>query len=260
MGSLHRALRVVALDVEGRALVEGERDVRAELGLHVHRGLRPHEPLAAVEVGAEPHPLLLDREDPRGALVAAALDLLGYGPVTHREDLVAARIGDDRALPAHELVQPAQLGDQVGAGLDEQVERVAQHHVVAELGHLGGVQRLDGRRRRERDEGRRANVAVRRVDQACTRVAVARADGQGRHAGEPTRRRNSGGRPDRAASMRWMRASPTRLRCPRAPACRCRLRSRRGGACAPPASGSAPRARHSRTAPRLRRRRRHPAG
>ena len=48
------------LDVERRALVEDERDVRAEVGLDLHRGLRAHEALGAVDVGAEAHALLLD--------------------------------------------------------------------------------------------------------------------------------------------------------------------------------------------------------
>ena len=69
----------------------------------------PHEALLAVEVGAEAHPLLLDRDDHRLALAAAALDLLGHRPVAHREHLVAARVGDDRAVPAHELVEAAHL-------------------------------------------------------------------------------------------------------------------------------------------------------
>ena len=43
--ALGRARRVVAVDVEGRALVEHERDVRAERRLDLHRGLRAHEAL-----------------------------------------------------------------------------------------------------------------------------------------------------------------------------------------------------------------------
>ena len=74
---------------------------------------------------------------------APPLDLLGHRSVSHREDLVAARVGDDRPAPAHELVQPAQLAHELLTRLDEQVERVAEHHVVAQPGHLRGVERLD---------------------------------------------------------------------------------------------------------------------
>ena len=111
--------------------------------------------------------------DHRLPTVAPALDLLGHRAVAHREHLVAARVGDDRPLPAHELVEAAHLGDQLVAGLDEQVERVAEHHVVAELGDLAGVQRLHRGGRGERHERRRADRAVRGLNDARSRGAVA---------------------------------------------------------------------------------------
>ena len=156
---------VLARDVERRALVERERDVGAERGLDLHRGLRPHEALAPVDVGAEPDALLLDRQDAAVRRLAplgrAALDLLGDRAVPHREHLEATRVGDDRAAPAHELVQAAHPLDVLVPGLDEQVERVAEHHLVPERGHLVGLQRLDGRGRRQRHERRRVDVTVR---------------------------------------------------------------------------------------------------
>ena len=112
--ALGRARGVVAVDVERRALVEDEREVGAERGLDLHRGLGPHELLGAVEVGAEAHAVLLDGEDPAVALGRrrrAALDLVGDGAVAHREDLEAARVGDDRLVPAHEPVQAAEARD-----------------------------------------------------------------------------------------------------------------------------------------------------
>ena len=63
VGALGRALRVLAADVERRALVEDQRDVGAERGLDRHRGLGAHEQLVAVDVGPEGHALLLDPED-----------------------------------------------------------------------------------------------------------------------------------------------------------------------------------------------------
>ena len=138
--ALHRARGVVALHVERRALVEGQGDVRAQVALNLHRGLRPHEALGAVEVGTKADTLLLDREHHRLARIAAALDLLGNRAVPHGEHLVAARVGDHRPAPAHELVHPAQIADQLGSGLDEQMEGVPQHQLVAELRHLGGMQ------------------------------------------------------------------------------------------------------------------------
>ncbi len=183
MGPLHRAGGVFALNVEGRALVERERDVRAERRLHLHRGLGAHEALPPVGIGAEAHALLLDREHHRLARVPAALDLLGHRPVAHREHLVAAGVGDDRPPPAHELVQPAHLADQLVARLDEEVERVAEHHVVAELGHLARVQRLHGRRRRKRHERRSAHRPMRSVDHPGAGGAIARTDLERSHRG-----------------------------------------------------------------------------
>jgi serine/threonine-protein kinase len=162
VGALGRARGVVAGDVERRALVEHERDVGVQRGLDLHRRLGRHELLGAVEVGAEAHALLGDREDRAGALAVrlAALDLVGDRAVAHREDLEAAGVGDDRPLPAHELVEAAELADQLVPGREEEVERVAEHHVVAELGGLGDLERLDHGLGGQRDEGGRADLAV----------------------------------------------------------------------------------------------------
>jgi hypothetical protein len=176
VGPLHRAGGVVALHVEGRALVEGERDVRAERRLDLHRGLGPHEALAAVGVGPEADAPLLDRQDHRLAPVAVALDLLGHRPVAHREDLVAARVGDDGPPPAHELVKAAELGDQLVPWLDEEVEGVPEHHVVAELGDLARMERLHRCAGGQRHERRRAHRPVRGVDHARSGAPVTGAD------------------------------------------------------------------------------------
>src|SRR4051794_16200573 len=98
---LHRARRVLAIGVVGRALVEGEGDVRAQRGLHRHRLLGTHEALRPVDVRAEADAALRDLEDAalRTARPATALDLVGDAAVSEREDLKASGVGDDRALP-----------------------------------------------------------------------------------------------------------------------------------------------------------------
>lgn len=190
VGALGRARGVVAIDVEGRALVEDQRDVGAQGGLHRHRALRREEPLAAVHVGAEAHALLLDREDrpvaaARRVAVARGpgLDLLGDRAVPHREDLKAAGVGDDRPLPAHEGVQAAEALDHLRAGIEHQVEGVAEHHLVAQRGHLGGQQALDGRLAGQRHEGGRGDLAVHGAQAAQTGRGggVARDDPEGGH-------------------------------------------------------------------------------
>ena len=164
VGALHRARRVVAIGVVGRALVEGQRDVGAERRLHRHRLLRAQEALRSVHVGAEAHALLADLEHLPLARLAPAppLDLVGDRAVGEREDLEAPGVGDDRPLPAHEPVQPAERRDSLRPRREHQVEGVAQHHLVAELGHLRRGQRANAAARRERDERRRLDRSVRR--------------------------------------------------------------------------------------------------
>ena len=138
MGAGRRALGVLARDMKRRALVEGERDVGPQRGLHRHRSLRPEEPLTAVDIGAEPHAVLVDRQDP--ALLfsppPSALDLVSHRAVAHREHLKAAGVGDDRPGPAHQLVQTPQLLHQLGPRRQHQVERIGQYQLVAEARHL----------------------------------------------------------------------------------------------------------------------------
>ena len=99
-----------------RADVEAHRDVGAELRLDRGHGLG-REPLrGAVVDGAE-----------RDAVVVDARDR-----VAQREDLVAAGVGEDRPVPLHELVQPAELVDHVLARAEVQVVRVAEDDLRAE--------------------------------------------------------------------------------------------------------------------------------
>ena len=188
MRALGRARGVLAVGVERRALVEDQRDVRAERGLDLHRGLRAHELRRAVEVGAEAHALLLDRRGSRPARSpanCAARPLISSATVAvaHREDLEAAGVGDDRPVPAHEPVQPAELLDQLVARREEQVERVAEHHVEAELGGLAHLERLDHGLGGQRHEGRRADLAVGELQRAGAGVGAGIAGADREHGG-----------------------------------------------------------------------------
>jgi hypothetical protein len=158
VGALGGAGGVLAVGVIGRALVERQRDVGRQRRLDRHRLLRSHEPLGAVDVGAERHPALGDLDDTAaGARVAApALDLVGDVAVGEREDLEAARVGDQCPLPAREPVQAAELRDQLGARGQEQVERVPEDELEAEpldVVHAEGAHGAAGRQRYE--SGRR---------------------------------------------------------------------------------------------------------
>ena len=118
VGSLHRALGVVAVGVVRRAFVEGQRQVRAERRLHAHRFLGSEELLGPVQVGAKPHPVLVDPEHHSPARTAPAppLHLVGDVAVGKREDLEATGVGDDRALPSHEPVETAEAAIRSGPG------------------------------------------------------------------------------------------------------------------------------------------------
>jgi hypothetical protein len=189
---LGRARGVLARDVERQALVEDQRDVRPERGLHGHRRLRPEELLRAVDVGAEAHALLVDAEDGAGPLGAlgggrASLDLVRHGPVPHGEHLEATGVGDHRLVPAHEAVHTAEALHQLRPGREEQVEGVREHHVVAERAGLGHLERLHDGLGGQRHERRRADLAVREPERprAGARSGIAGADGEGRRHAAP---------------------------------------------------------------------------
>ena len=89
-----RVVRAVAASITSRgrvarrALVEGHRDVGAQVLLDLHRALGREQVLAAVDVAPEAHALLVELAQ-RG----------------EREDLVAAAVGEERPVPAGEAVE-----------------------------------------------------------------------------------------------------------------------------------------------------------
>ena len=143
----HRRLGARAVARIRQALVEDHRDVGAERALHRHRLLRPEEELVAVEVGVEAAALLGELAHPR-----------------EREDLEAAGVGEDRAVPAHEAVEPAGSGDHLGTGAQQQVVGVAEHHLGAELHEVARLERLHRAERAHVHEHRRVHGPVRRLE------------------------------------------------------------------------------------------------
>ena len=134
-----------------------------------------------------------------GAVVDAAEDdavvVDGEQRVAQREDLEAAGVGEDRPVPGHEAVQPAELGDQLVARPEVQVVRVAEHDLRPERAHLVGVQRLDGRLRSDGHEHRRAHLAVRGRQHAGAGGAVASGDAKRADGASPSRAAGSVGDP-----------------------------------------------------------------
>ncbi len=103
-------------------------------------------------------------------------DLANLAEAHHLE---AAGVGQDRSIPAHEFVQPAEARDAFRAGAQHQMIGVAEEDVGTGVAHLIGIERLDRRDRSDRHERRRANGPARRSDLAEPRKAVCRFEMEG---------------------------------------------------------------------------------
>ncbi len=159
-GPLRRPVRrlsqVVCRRAGREADVEAHRDVRAEPPLDLGGQLGREAGGLPVVDGAERHPVVVGGDD----------------RVAEGEDLEPARVREDRPVPGHEPVQSAELADQLRAGPEVQVVRVAEQDRRAELAQADGVEGLDGRLRPDRHERRRGHVAVRRAEDAGARRAL----------------------------------------------------------------------------------------
>ena len=132
-----------------RAFVEHHLDVGAEQALHLDGALGREQMRCAVDMRLEGDAVLLDTAELR-----------------QRHDLIAAEVGEDRSVPAHEAVQPAKLGDALGAGPQHQMIGVGEDDVGAGGAHRLRQHGLDGGRGADRHEGRRADDPARRRDLA----------------------------------------------------------------------------------------------
>ena len=103
--------------------------------------------------------------------------LLGHlGQLGEAHHLIAAAVGQDRPLPAHELVQPAEPRHPLGAGAEHQMIGVAEDDVGAGRAHALRLHRLDRRGGADRHEGRRADLAAPHRDRAGAGGAVGGGD------------------------------------------------------------------------------------
>src|SRR3954454_296560 len=93
----------------------------------------------------------LEHATPPGPGTPPPLHLVGDRSVGEREHLKAAGIGDDRPLPAHEAMEPAEPGDPVGPRSQHQMKGVPEHQLDPEPRHLGSRERPDAAAGRERD-------------------------------------------------------------------------------------------------------------
>ena len=138
-----RARRRLALP--GNDVIELHDHVGAEVALDAHHALGREAALRAVDVAAELDAVLVDRAQP-----------------LEREHLEAARVGEDRAVPAHEPCRPPSSRIELVAGPQVQVVRVREDHLRAHRAQIVRVERLHRGERADRHERRRLDDAVRR--------------------------------------------------------------------------------------------------
>ena len=134
---------------ERRAFVETHRHVGAEVFLDGDGPFGREFEEGAVDVRTED-----------GGVVG---DLARRGEAV---DLEAATVGEDGAVPAHEAMQAAHLGDEVVAGTEGEVIGVAEDHVGAGRFELVRRQSLDGGLGADGHEDGRIDGAVRSVQPA----------------------------------------------------------------------------------------------
>jgi hypothetical protein len=96
--------------------------------------------------------------------------------VAEREDLEAARVGQDRAIPAREGVEPAQFIDEFLSRAEVQVIRVREDDVSTKRAHLVRMQAFHRALRANRHEGGSPDVPVTRGDHARAGGPVDRLD------------------------------------------------------------------------------------
>ena len=137
------------------ALIKRHGDIRAEIGLDAHALLRTHEDFAAVDVRMEGHALLLDLAQRR-----------------KRENLKSARVGQHRAVPAHELVQTAHLTNDLIARANVKMVGIGQLDLAAKLLEVERIDRaLDRAGRADVLKDRGLHHAVCRAEFAAARAA-----------------------------------------------------------------------------------------
>lgn len=111
--------------------------------LDAHRLLGRQEELVAV--------------DRRGELDAFFAD---FAQRAQRKDLEAARVGEDRAVPAHEVVQAAVRGDHFQPRAQPQVEGVAEADLRTDFGEVARRHRFHRAVGADRHEDRCVDDAV----------------------------------------------------------------------------------------------------
>ena len=164
-------LRAAALEPPEAAIHRGAR--RGLVRLSFDQFVELHDQIGA-DVALDPHDVLGRVVVQRSVEVTAERDAL-FGDGAHlrqRVDLKAPRVGEHRAVPAREGVQPAERPHHQVARTEVEMEGVGEHHPSADRGDLLHREALDGAVRADGHECRRLDWAVRRLEDAGARGAV----------------------------------------------------------------------------------------
>ena len=92
--------------------------------------------------------------------------------IAQAENLESAGIGEYRPVPRHELVQAAEVSDQLVARPEIEVVRVGEDERGAHFAQLARLYGLDRRLRADRSENRRGQGAMRCLERTGPRGAV----------------------------------------------------------------------------------------
>src|SRR5262245_26862385 len=88
-----------------------------------------------------------------------------------RENLKATAVRQYRTIPAHEPMQPTEVGNDLLAGSKCEMVRVREHHLCAGAANRGDVEAFHRGERADRHERRCLNRAVRRLKGTATSSA-----------------------------------------------------------------------------------------
>jgi len=130
-------------------------DVRSQQFLGADHRLRGETVFRSVQVGTKGHAVVVD--------VAQALEA---------EDLEAATIGEDGVRPAHEAVQPPELGDDFRAGAEVQMVGIGQDEAGPQFLQVARRKGLDGGLGAHGAEHGSGHVTVGRMQGADARLGV----------------------------------------------------------------------------------------
>ena len=151
---LHRFARGFYIRRIRRAFVKLHHDVRIEYGLNLHRAFGRQKQLVAIHRRAERHALLGD-----------------FAQIAQAEHLKTARIGQNRLVPIHKLMQTAVHLHHIHARTQPQVKSIAQNNLCIDFAQHIGCHALDRAISANRHKNRRLHHAVIERHRPATRFS-----------------------------------------------------------------------------------------